>query len=160
MSIPIFSVCIKLFKGKKSKAEERQSRMSTEEEPLISPSTSTSSPQRRSHSHSPSRLKEPHSSKFDLGLARLSLGFDIVAYTFMALATKPVPFTLFAMLGSFGAGFPPAIQSVALELFTQREGQLETGKLFGALSVLSALRYDSTSPASPRLRLRLVCIPL
>ncbi|KAJ8079128.1 hypothetical protein PM082_013416 [Marasmius tenuissimus] len=142
----ILPLGIKYFKDK-PKTEERQPRMSSEEEPLMSPSTSTRPPERRSHSHSPSRLNEPHSSKFDLGLARVSLGFEVLAYGLMALVTNPVPFTILAMLGSFGAGFPPAIQSVALDLYTQREGQLETGKLFGAMSVLQALSSQILGPA-------------
>lgn len=52
---------------------------------------------------------------------------------------NPVAFTAFGMLGSFGSGFGPAIQSVALEMYTQRGGT-EAGRLFGALSVVQALR--------------------
>lgn len=57
----------------------------------------------------------------------------------MATIIDPMAFTFFGMLGAFGGGFAPAIQSVALEIYTQRGGT-EAGRLFGALSVLQALR--------------------
>ena len=50
-------------------------------------------------------------------------------------------FTAFGMLGSLGAGFSPATQSVMLALYARRGGT-EIGRLFGALSVVQALRYD------------------
>ncbi|KAL0570808.1 hypothetical protein V5O48_011144 [Marasmius crinis-equi] len=142
----ILPLCIKYFKGR-PKVEEPQARMSTEEEPLMSPTSSTTPPPPRSPSHSPSRLNEPNSSKFDLGLARASLISDVIAYTFMALSSSAVPFTIFAMLGSLGSGFSPAIQSVALELYHKKEGGLESGKLFGAMSVLQALSSQILGPA-------------
>lgn len=43
-----------------------------------------------------------------------------------------------------GVGFSPAIQSVAMGVYTQ-QGGTELGKLFGALSVMSALRFVSLS---------------
>ncbi|KAF9053131.1 major facilitator superfamily domain-containing protein [Panaeolus papilionaceus] len=82
--------------------------------------------------------KEVHSPAFDLGLARASLMMEIIAYSFMAVATTGLGFTVFGMMGSFGAGFSPAVQSVALSLYT-RKGGIESGRLFGGLSVIQAL---------------------
>jgi MFS family permease len=62
----------------------------------------------------------------------------MISYTLVGLASTPVAFTLFTLMGSLGGGFFPATQSVALELYSRR-GEKETGRLFGALSVLQAL---------------------
>ncbi|KAG7092716.1 hypothetical protein E1B28_009046 [Marasmius oreades] len=140
----VLPLVIKFFKDK-PKVQGSRPRMSEEEEPLMDSSASSPSPQ-RSSSHSPSRLTEPHSSGFDLGLAQVSLGLEIVTYTLMALATNSIPFTIFAMCGAFGSGFAPAIQSVALDLYGKR-GEAETGRLFGALSVLQALSSQILGPA-------------
>ncbi|KAF8163650.1 major facilitator superfamily domain-containing protein [Crassisporium funariophilum] len=90
--------------------------------------------------------KEIHSSSFDLGLARASLFMDIVAYTFMGLARTPLAFTVFGALGSLGAGFSPAIQSVTLAMYARRGGT-ETGRLFGAMSVIQALSSQIIGPS-------------
>ncbi len=88
---------------------------------------------------------ENHSAKpvelpsFDLNLARCSLLVEIISYFFMAIAQNAYQFTIFAIMGSFGLGFNPAMQSVTLALYT-RQGGTESGRLFGALSVLQALR--------------------
>lgn len=87
---------------------------------------------------SPPKKKEIHSPAFDLGLARASLFIETIAYTFMGLAPTPLAFTLFGMLGSMGTAFSPATQTVTLALYTKRGGT-ESGRLFGALSVLQAL---------------------
>ncbi|KAJ3819974.1 major facilitator superfamily domain-containing protein [Lentinula raphanica] len=141
----VLPICIRLFKPTPRKASSEES------EPLISPTSShtpsaSTAPSSRASSHSPSRLLEPHSSAFDLGLARVSLSIEIVAYLFMALATTPLAFAVFGMLGSFGSGFSPAIQSVALEMYMERGGT-ENGKLFGALSVVQALSSQIIGPA-------------
>ncbi|PPQ99088.1 hypothetical protein CVT24_009355 [Panaeolus cyanescens] len=82
--------------------------------------------------------KEIHSPAFDLGLVRASLLMEIIAYSFMAFATTGFTFTIFGMMGSFGVGFGPALQSVTLALYT-RKGGSESGRLFGGLSVIQAL---------------------
>ncbi|KAF7976591.1 hypothetical protein HWV62_6075 [Athelia sp. TMB] len=87
-----------------------------------------------------------HSAVFDLNLARVAAFIDVVSYVFMGLATTALPFTLFTLLGSLGTGFAPAVQSVALELYARR-GETETGKLFGALSVVNALCAQILGPA-------------
>lgn len=75
---------------------------------------------------------------FDLSLAQVSLAIEVVAYTLMAFAPNAPLYTIFTMIGCFGSGYSPAIQSVALGLYTQQGGK-ESGKLFGALAVVQAL---------------------
>jgi hypothetical protein len=58
----------------------------------------------------------------------------------MGLARTGWQFTIFGVLGAFGLGFNPAMQSVTLALYTRRGGT-EAGRLFGALSVIQAFAY-------------------
>ena len=62
----------------------------------------------------------PHSAAFDLGLARYSLALEVVCYTVIAFMPTALTFTVFAMLASWGGGFNPAVQALALELYTRR----------------------------------------
>jgi hypothetical protein len=95
----------------------------------------------------PSPPQSAHDPAFDLAISRYSLLIDVIAYTFMGLVVTPVAFTAFTVLSALGSGFSPTLQSVALELYVRRERQLrgedgsviESGKLFGALSVVQAL---------------------
>ncbi|KAI3600040.1 hypothetical protein WG66_011111 [Moniliophthora roreri] len=126
----ILPICIKLFKRK-----PRIQLRASEEEPLIrQPEEATPA---RSRSHSPSRLSEPQSGHFDLNLARVSLGVEIISYTCMGLTSNALAFVGFGVMGALGIGFSPAIQALAMDLYT-KSGGTETGKLFGALSVLQA----------------------
>jgi len=132
-------VVIKLFQWKKERSARRSSEhtivgQTTESEssPLIptdSPTTVVATPKR-------------HSPAFDLGLARFSLLIDIVCYTAMGMVSSPLLFTGFGVLGALGSGFTPAIQSVALTLYTRRGGT-ESGKLFGGIAVVQALWWVS-----------------
>jgi len=94
----------------------------------------------------PSSAKEHHSPSFDLNLARVSIFIEMTCYTLLGLAQTPIAFTVFTLIGSFGGGFSPALQSVALELYSRR-GEKETGRLFGAMSVLQALGSQIIGPA-------------
>ena len=85
--------------------------------------------------------KEIHSPLFELNLARASLLVDIVSFASMGLAQNPILYALSAAFGSMGAGFPAAAQSVALALYAKRGGA-EIGKLFGAISLIQAIRCD------------------
>jgi len=82
--------------------------------------------------------KEIHSPAFDLGLARVSVAIGAMSYTCMGLAPSALAFTVFGMMNSVGMAFSPAVQSVAMALYVQ-QGNKESGRLFGALSVLQAL---------------------
>lgn len=79
---------------------------------------------------------------FDLTLARVSMFIEVISYFLIAIAPNAGLFTIFSMVSAFGAGFSPAVQSVALGLYTLRGGT-ESGKLFGAMSVMSSLWYVS-----------------
>ncbi|KAJ7046990.1 major facilitator superfamily domain-containing protein [Mycena alexandri] len=113
----------------------KRRRSSPELDPLLSTSTSS-----RSH--------EPHSASFDLWLARISLCIEVVAYTAMPFATTGLAFTGLTMLSSFGSGFSPAVQSASMELYSRKlGGSVESGKLFGALSVIQALAGQILGPS-------------
>ena len=73
-----------------------------------------------------------------MALARGSLLVDMVNYTVMALVPTSLAFTICSLMGSFGTGFSPTVQSIALAMY-MRKGGTESGKLFGALSVVQAL---------------------
>ena len=101
---------------------------------LISPSSSPSTLM------NPKTIKrEIHSPLFDLNLARASSLVSLVCYTLMGLVQSSTVFALSGAFHSFGAGFSPAAQSVALALYSKRGG-IETGRLFGAMSLIQAIR--------------------
>jgi hypothetical protein len=86
----------------------------------------------------------PHhntSLRFDLGLARVSLLIDFISYMSLAVAPTGFIYLIAGVLSSFGGGFGPAVQSIALELYARSSGTgaAAAGTLFGALSVLTAL---------------------
>ncbi|KAG6376479.1 hypothetical protein JVT61DRAFT_2472 [Boletus reticuloceps] len=80
---------------------------------------------------------------FDLALARVSAGLDTVVFLSTAVASTGALFALATTVGSFTAGMSPAMQTLALHIYTNRrsQNQGEIGKLFGALSVIQALGY-------------------
>ncbi|KAI0723991.1 MFS general substrate transporter [Cerioporus squamosus] len=87
----------------------------------------------------------PHSPKFDLVLARVSLGIEVVVYALMICSTSGLMFAAITALGALGMGFSPAVQSIALTLYNRRGGK-DTGKLFGAMSVVNALSAQVFGP--------------
>jgi len=84
--------------------------------------------------------------RFDLGVLRSSLAVKIIGFIAMVVARKPALFTLASIMECFGSGIAPAMSSVALELY-RRTGETETGKLFGALSVLQVIGAQAIGPA-------------
>jgi hypothetical protein len=111
-----------------------------EEEPLLESESS----ENVSDPSTPRRVKmikkELHSPRFELGVARLSLVIDIAAYGIMVLFASEKAFGIFGVLGAMGIGYSPAVQTLLLALYARRGGT-ETGRLFGALSVVQALGY-------------------
>ncbi|KAG6908765.1 hypothetical protein DXG01_003377 [Tephrocybe rancida] len=105
----------------------------SETEPLLPPSPVTTA-----------RLAHP--STFDLSIARVSLFIEVISYTLMALAPTALVYTGFSVVASMGAGLTPALQSVALALY-RRRGGTESGRLFGALSVIQAMSSQIIGPA-------------
>lgn len=79
----------------------------------------------------------------DLALARFSMLVDIATWAVLPFAPTGIIFILVIMVGALGAGLVPAINSVALEIYSRRVEKsgaiVESGKLFGALSVLQSV---------------------
>ncbi len=99
-----------------------------EEEPLLSTTSLNSNVVQ----------KELHSLSFDMILTRVSMAIEIVAYSAMGLSSSGTPFVISSVFLWLGSAVNPAVQSVALAIYT-RNGGTESGRLFGALSVVQAL---------------------
>ena len=109
---------------------------------MISPTDASFSAEQPSRALSPPSRPEPHhhhDPNFDLKVAKVSVGIEVVVYMLMVFSTSGLMFAGIATLGAFGMGFGPAIQSVALTLYNRRGGK-DSGKLFGAMSVVQSLR--------------------
>lgn len=118
-----------------------------QDEPLQPVSESpTSSPRTESSPKRPAQTNTTHSIAFDFGLARVSLAIEVISYALVPFASTGLRYTVITMLGAFGSGFGPAMQSVALGLYTLRGGT-ESGRLFGALSVVQSLCSQVLGPA-------------
>ncbi|KAI0636728.1 major facilitator superfamily domain-containing protein [Trametes polyzona] len=102
-------------------------------------------PRSRAPSPAPPAAPAHHSPAFDLALARVSLVIDASTYMLLTVAPNGVLFAATSCLSAFGMGFGPAVQSVALTLYNRRGGQ-DSGKLFGALSVVQALSAQIFGP--------------
>ncbi|KAF7323613.1 MFS domain-containing protein [Mycena kentingensis (nom. inval.)] len=116
---------------------EKQPAASDEAQPLLSNETG------------PAHTR-PRASKFDLSLARVSIAVSALTFALLPFAQTTVVFILFLSLGSFASGMSPALNSVALELYTHQvgvDGAAESGKLFGALGVVQALLGSTIGPS-------------
>ena len=82
-------------------------------------------------------------------LARVSLGVEVVVYTLMICSTSGLMFAAVTALGALGMGFNPSVQSLALTLYHRRGGK-DSGKLFGAMSVVQAMWCVFCPPAFQR----------
>lgn len=139
-------------------------------EPLItsgpreSPSPVSSDAPHTQHKQHVNVQLTPHSTKFDLWLARGSLILEAICYAVMAIVPTVPVFAITGMLLSFAGGFNPAVQALALELYVRRnkgrnsggahvevgkDDEVETGRLFGALSVVSSISYVPPSHIHP-----------
>ncbi|KAF8311588.1 MFS general substrate transporter [Clavulina sp. PMI_390] len=95
--------------------------------------------------HERIRLRHTHrTADFDLIIARASVMVDITAYIFIVLSQNGPQFFAASMLSSFGGGFNPSAHSISLYLMPR--GDMDSGKLFGALGVLNALSTQVTGP--------------
>ncbi|CAE6436761.1 unnamed protein product [Rhizoctonia solani] len=106
----------------------------------------------------------------DLFVARLSLAMEFVGYIVMALTTNIPLFAITTCWMSFGGGFGPSVQSIALALSQDQAADKRTddpptpeydsiskpttpstpsenGTLFGALSVLQAISSQIVGPS-------------
>ncbi|KAG8696390.1 hypothetical protein FRC09_008541 [Ceratobasidium sp. 395] len=106
--------------------------------------------------------KEAQVKRIDLLVVRASLGIDLVGYVLLGIVTSQNPFIGATIVLSFGGGFAPASQSLALALahpsaHAARRNTLagklptpmkrEVGRLFGALAVIQALGSQVAGPA-------------
>ncbi|KAJ7590533.1 major facilitator superfamily domain-containing protein [Mycena floridula] len=91
-------------------------------------------------------LASQHSSRLDFIVAQVSLLMEIIAFGSMGLVNSGTGFTIFGMLTALGGGFKPAMQALALEIFTV-QGGIESGKLFGGMAVIGALSGQVFAPA-------------
>ncbi|KAJ7154677.1 major facilitator superfamily domain-containing protein [Mycena filopes] len=127
---------IKLVRDRGAPKNKPASRLS-EREPLLS------------DQNSGPKNTPPKAYILDLTIARLSILVDAVTYAVLPLAPTGIVFLVFISLGSFGAGLAPAVNSVALELYSRRLGKnatVESGRLFGAMSVAQALFANVLGP--------------
>ncbi|KZV83796.1 hypothetical protein EXIGLDRAFT_777185 [Exidia glandulosa HHB12029] len=133
----VLPIVIKLFKPRPEpiQLDGEENDLLTVPRPSTSRATSASSLFRRP------RMAHPGS--FDLVLARGSLVIDILSYVGTLFAMDGAQFTAATIVGAFGGGLSPAIHSLALLLF----GTEETGKLFGALSVVQTLCSQVIGPS-------------
>ncbi|KAG8696391.1 hypothetical protein FRC09_008542 [Ceratobasidium sp. 395] len=108
-------------------------------------------------------------SQLDLLVSRLSLGAESLGYVVMALIVDPMAFILATCWLALGGGFSPSVQSLALALCqdqnkpsdppsydstttedrpaSPKASASETGRLFGALSVLQSLTSQIIGPS-------------
>ncbi|KAI0054031.1 MFS general substrate transporter [Auriscalpium vulgare] len=102
-----------------------------------------------SHSHTSNQSRisaAKHTPAVDLAVARGSLAIQAFSFGVMGLLPMPWVFVSATVLGSLASGFSPTTHSLALELYTQKGGT-ESGKLFGAMSVLSAIGSQFIGPS-------------
>lgn len=83
--------------------------------------------------------------RWDLGLARVSLLFQMTSLLACSFASRSLMYGLGITIVAFGAAFVPTVQSLSLELY-RRRGGTESGRLFGALNVVSMLGQQILGP--------------
>ena len=83
------------------------------------------------------------SSRLDLITARISFLLENIGLVCLALNVSAPIFVCITIFMTLGAGSPPALNSLALMLIPSKR---ESGRLFGALSVLHALGTTLLSP--------------
>ncbi|KAJ7098274.1 major facilitator superfamily domain-containing protein [Mycena epipterygia] len=131
----ILPFVIKFAKNAQTGAGPRSE--SSESEPLLEAAPVAASP-------------KAHASVVDLALARFSMLVDIATWAVLPFAPTGIIFILVIMVGALGAGLVPAINSVALEIYSRRVEKsgaiVESGKLFGALSVLQSVFSSILGP--------------
>ena len=95
----------------------------------------------------------PHNPGFDLVVARLSLGVELLQYTLVLLSTNTHLFVAATLISSFSGGYTPSVQALAVELSSRNSPVKPVGstaenygQLFGALGVLQALCSQMIGP--------------
>ncbi|KAJ7054518.1 major facilitator superfamily domain-containing protein [Mycena amicta] len=131
-----------LIKFAKSRSKPASTSESGEQQPLLPDDIPSRPTSRASH--------------FDLSLARFSIAVYVITFALLPFAPSSILFIVFISLGSFASGLAPAINSVALELYTHQTVTglagddavpvVESGKLYGALGVVQALFGNILGP--------------
>lgn len=143
-----------MFGPQKDKLRDPKPEPESTRQPLLDElrtATSSLNLSPRGHSLTPSHMERidlrhgHHSADFDLVVSRASLFVDIIAYISISLSQNGPQFFAASMISSFGAGFSPATQSLALYLMPS--GGKDAGKLFGALGMLGALSTQVIGPS-------------
>ena len=119
----------------------RRRTLSGEAQPLLS-----DEPQ---EPHSSASKKVTPTAALDLWLARVAVLLDMFFYAMAFKTNSGALFALYTSCIAFGTHFGPTVQSLALDLYT-RSGETDTGRLLGALTVISAMRYVFAAPWSLR----------
>jgi MFS family permease len=97
---------------------------------------------------SPSRGVHTHTPALDLGIAKASLALHAVSLALIAVSKNGGLFFAASMLATLGTGYAPVVQSLSLELYVRRGGEMsESGRLFGAMSVIQALGTQIIGPS-------------
>ncbi|EJD02479.1 MFS general substrate transporter [Fomitiporia mediterranea MF3/22] len=111
--------------------------------PLLTDDQDASSPEPSTQSQTQAR-KTP---AFDLAIAQGSLVLEVVCYALVPVIFSfgAIPFIILTILASCGSGFGPAIQALAVDLYSARGGT-ETGRLFGVLSVVQSISSQILGP--------------
>ncbi|OCF61558.1 hypothetical protein L486_01210 [Kwoniella mangroviensis CBS 10435] len=113
-----------------------------EEEVIEDPTSSAITA--NSTSSNPAKPKQPQrSAHLDLLTVRIALALETVPYLLLALSPSPMGFVVLSMLLTLGGPSNPAANSLALSLLPDSN---QSGRLFGALSVLHALGANLISP--------------
>nr|XP_019043904.1 hypothetical protein I302_07179 [Kwoniella bestiolae CBS 10118]OCF22834.1 hypothetical protein I302_07179 [Kwoniella bestiolae CBS 10118] len=110
-----------------------------EEETIQDPSSSAIT----TSSTSASTPKPQRSAHLDLLTVRIALILESIPYLLLALSPSPMGFVLLSILLTLGGPSNPAANSLALSLLSDPS---QSGRLFGALSVLHALGANLISP--------------
>ncbi|KAK7690558.1 hypothetical protein QCA50_005656 [Cerrena zonata] len=88
----------------------------------------------------------PHSVSADLAISRVSLLISIIPFALIPFAPSALMYTALNGVVCFGTAFSPAIQSVALGIYTANGG-LEAGKLFGAIGIVQTVGVSLLAPS-------------
>nr|XP_019010539.1 uncharacterized protein I206_05011 [Kwoniella pini CBS 10737]OCF49320.1 hypothetical protein I206_05011 [Kwoniella pini CBS 10737] len=106
--------------------------------------TASSSSLTNSSSDIMMKTKTKRSAHLDLLTVRVSLLLESIPYLLLSLSPPPIGFILLSIMTTLGGSGNPAANSLALSLLNDPSTQ--SGKLFGALSVLHALGANLISP--------------
>ncbi|PFH46315.1 hypothetical protein AMATHDRAFT_70138 [Amanita thiersii Skay4041] len=110
----------------------------SEETSLLNSSSQAASPNNQD--------KELYSLSINILTARWSLIIEGASYIFTGLSSTALPYIFFSVTEAMSVSFIPTAQALALAIYT-RSGGTESGRLFGALSVVRGICTDIIGPS-------------